>query len=77
MAQLIQRNKRKLGLTTFQEFLRDHANKPNMICAHVNPAKPKAHHSRTLDGMIYIPQKREAWIFKGNPCENEFVRYTV
>lgn len=77
MAELIQRNKGKLNLNAFQSFLRDHENRPNMICAHVNPAKPKAHHSRTLDGMIYVPERREAWITRGNPCEREFVRYTV
>ena len=77
MAELLQGNEWKLHLTTFQEFLRDHENKPNTICAHVNPAKPKAHHSRTLDGIIYVPERREAWISHGNPCENEFVRYTV
>ncbi len=77
MAELINRSKGKLNLETFEGFLRDHENKPNTICAHVNPARPKPHHSRTLDGMIYVPGKREAWITKGNPCENEFVRYTA
>ena len=77
MAELINHNKGKLNLELFQEFLRDHENRPNTICAHVNPARPKAHHSRTLDGMIYVPEKREAWITKGNPCKNEFVRYDV
>jgi len=77
MAGLMNRNRGKLDMNLFQEFLRDHENKPNTICAHVNPARPPAHHSRTLDGMIYVPEKREAWITKGNPCQNEFVRYTV
>jgi isopenicillin-N N-acyltransferase-like protein len=77
MAELINRNKGRLNLKLLQGLLRDHENKPDTICAHVNPAKPKAHHSRTLDGMIYVPEKREAWITKGNPCENEFVRYTI
>ena len=77
MGDLISRNKGKLSLKHFEEFLRDHANKPNMICAHVNPARSQAHHSRTLDGMIYVPERREAWITKGNPCENEFVRYAL
>jgi len=77
MSELINSNKGKLNLNLFQRFLRDHENKPDTICAHVNPAKPSAHHSRTLDGMIYVPERREAWITKGNPCENEFVRYTV
>jgi len=77
MAELIRINKGKLNLPTFEEFLRDHENRPNTVCAHVNSNRPKPHHSRTLDGMIYIPEKKEAWITKGNPCTNEFVRYTV
>jgi hypothetical protein len=77
MAQLIEHNKGKLNMQFFQGFLRDHENKPNTICAHINPAKSKAHHSRTLDGMIYVPEKREAWITKGNPCKNEFVKYAI
>jgi isopenicillin-N N-acyltransferase-like protein len=77
MAELINRNKGKLNLKLFQGFLRDHENKPNTICDHVNPARPKPHQGRTLDGMIYVPEKKEAWITKGNPCENEFVRYNI
>ena len=77
MAELMTRDNGRLNLKLFQAFLRDHENKPNTVCAHVNPARPKAHHSRTLDGMIYVPEKKEAWITKGNPCENEFVRYTI
>jgi len=77
MAELIDRNKGKLNLKLFQEFLRDHENKPNTICDHVNPARPKPHQGRTLDGIIYVSEKKEAWITKGNPCENEFVRYIL
>jgi hypothetical protein len=77
MEELVNRGKGKLNLASFQGFLRDHENKPNTVCAHVNPTKPKARHSRTLDGMIYVSEKKEAYITKGNPCENEFVRYTV
>jgi len=77
IVELLESNTGKLDLAAFQRFLRDHENKPNTVCAHVNPTRPKAHHSRTLDGMIYIPEKREAWISKGNPCENEFVKYVI
>jgi isopenicillin-N N-acyltransferase-like protein len=77
MAQLLNQNKGSLDLSKLQNFLRDHENRPNTICAHPNPSKPKWRWSRTLDGMIYISEKREAWISKGNPCQNEFCRYTV
>jgi len=77
MAELLSHSNGKLNLNLLQDTLRDHENKPNTICAHVNPARSKAHHSRTLDGMIYVPEKREAWITKGNPCQNEFVEYDI
>jgi isopenicillin-N N-acyltransferase like protein len=77
MKALIEENEGKLDLSILEGILRDHENRPNMICAHVNEKRTKAHWSRTLDGMIYIPEKREAWISHGNPCESEFVRYTI
>ena len=77
MGELIEGNKGKLNLAVLENILRDHENRPDMICAHVNEKRDRAHWSRTLDGMIYIPEKREAWIAHGNPCESEFERYTV
>lgn len=77
MKTLIEDNKGRLNLNILENILRDHENRPDMICAHVNEKRTRAHWSRTLDGMIYIPEKREAWISHGNPCETEFVRYTV
>jgi hypothetical protein len=77
MAKLIQENKGKLDLRLLENILRDHENRPDSICAHVNEKRPRALWSRTLDGMIYIPEKREAWIARGNPCESEFERYAV
>ncbi|HXQ93204.1 MAG TPA: C45 family peptidase [Nitrososphaerales archaeon] len=77
MGDLIEENKGKLSLSLLEDFLRDHENRPDMICAHPNEKRTKAHWSRTLDGMIYIPEKREAWVAHGNPCESEFVKYTI
>ena len=77
MKTLIEENKGKLNLSLLEGILRDHENRPDMICAHVNQKRTKAHWSRTLDGMIFIPENREAWIAHGNPCESEFVKYTV
>jgi len=77
MGDLIEENKGRLNLALLEEFLRDHENSPDTICAHPNHNRKRAHWSRTLDGMIYIPEKREAWIAHGNPCESEFEKYTV
>ena len=77
MEALIESSKGKLNLPVLEGFLRDHENHPDTICAHVNQKRTRAHWSRTLDGMIYVPEKREAWIAHGNPCEREFERYAV
>ncbi|HYB04555.1 MAG TPA: C45 family peptidase [Nitrososphaerales archaeon] len=77
MRVLVEANKGRLNRTVLEGILRDHENRPDMICAHVNEKRSKSHWSRTLDGMIYIPEKREAWIAHGNPCESEFIRYGV
>ena len=77
MRALIEANKGRLNRMVLEGILRDHENRPDMICAHVNEKRSKSHWSRTLDGMIYIPEKREAWIAHGNPCESEFIRYGV
>jgi isopenicillin-N N-acyltransferase-like protein len=74
---LLSEHKGKLDLKTLQGFLSDHKNRPNSICWHVDESKPRPQRTKTLDSMVYIPEKREAWIASGNPCENAFVRYTI
>lgn len=77
MQELLSSNAGRLNLAALQEILKDHGGAPNSICSHVNKERPKERWSRTLDGMIYIPEKREAWIAKGNPCSSTFYRYSV
>ncbi|HKM77676.1 MAG TPA: carcinine hydrolase/isopenicillin-N N-acyltransferase family protein, partial [Candidatus Bathyarchaeia archaeon] len=74
---LLHSNNSKLDLKVLQSFLSDHENAPNSICWHVDPKKPTPKQVRTLDSMIYVPEKKEAWIAKGNPCQTAFVRYIV
>jgi len=74
---LLHSNNSKLDLKLLQSFLSDHENAPNSICWHVDPKKPTPKQVRTLDSMIYVPEKKEAWIAKGNPCQTAFVRYIV
>jgi isopenicillin-N N-acyltransferase-like protein len=65
--------KGRFNLETLQAFLRDHENRPNSICCHSGENRD----SKTFSGMIYIPERGEAWLTRGNPCESEFFRYSV
>jgi len=77
MQTLLESKRGDLDRETLQSFLSDHKSKPNSICWHVDPSKPRQKQVKTLDSMVYIPEKREAWIAKGNPCSTEFVKYAV
>jgi isopenicillin-N N-acyltransferase-like protein len=74
--ELTERRLGRLDLPTLEECLRDHAHRPDSICAHAgeSPSDPLG---RTFDAMVYVPEKREAWLTRGNPCENDFVRYAA
>lgn len=74
---LLKTGRGKLGLDSLEGIAADHENKPDSICLHVNPAKSKPKQERTLDSMIFIPERKEAWIAHGNPCEVRFEEYTV
>jgi isopenicillin-N N-acyltransferase like protein len=76
MENLLKENIGKLDLPIFQSILKDHENSPNSICAHKD-GKLMADRSKTIDSMIFIPEKRQAWIAKGNPCEAGFERYEI
>lgn len=77
METLLESKRGSLDRETLQSFLADHESKPNTVCWHVDHTRPRQKQTKTLDSMIYIPEKREAWIAKGNPCSTEFVKYTV
>lgn len=77
MGSLLKINSGKLNLEELETLLGDHESKPNTICWHIDKSKPHQKQVRTLDSMIYIPERREAWIAKGNPCSTPFVKYAV
>ena len=65
-----------LDLATLETFLRDHGNWPDSICCHLGAREGPSAKVKTFDSMIYIPEKKEAWLTRGNPCEAEFARYS-
>ncbi len=52
----------------------DHANSPDSVCSHVGGGEGDA---ITLASMIAQPGRSKLLVTRGNPCENEFVEYTL
>lgn len=51
------------------EFLSDHNNFPNSICAHFNTEMPRG---ETLASVVMVPEDRLAYLVHGQPCCNEY-----
>jgi len=62
---------------TLMSLLRDHVNYPNSICRHAEPGVDPAHTMKTLDSILLVPTRGEAWFAKGPPCEHRFYRYGI
>jgi isopenicillin-N N-acyltransferase-like protein len=77
MERLLRSTEGRLSLRILESFLRDHGNWPDSICCHLGAREGSGAKVKTFDSMIYIPERREAWLTRGNPCENEFVKYAV
>ena len=77
MDKLIRSKHGEIDHMLLMSFLRDHVNYPNSICRHVDPADDVVHAMKTLDSMLFVPTKREAWFSKGLPCANRYYRYDL
>lgn len=51
------------------EFLADHNNYPNSICAHFNTEMPRG---ETLASVIMVPAQKLAYVTRGQPCCNDY-----
>jgi isopenicillin-N N-acyltransferase like protein len=63
----------RISAAAIQEVLRDHFDKPNSICTHVNAALPPQEHSQTNVSLIMDLTAKTFLIAKGPPCEHEYV----
>jgi len=57
-------------------FMADHHNHPRGLCTHVDP-ESKFPPAATVASVIMVPRKRVMYIANGNPCESEYVKYTL
>jgi len=67
----------KIGREDVLQCLLDHANYPLSVCMHGDPRKPEVRRSGTLATVFYDLETREIWLAVGNPCESEFVGFSV
>jgi len=77
IAELLGSGEGKLDLELLEAYLRDHKNRPDSVCRHAGESPGYGGIYKTFDSMIYIPEKREGWLTRGNPCETEYVRYAA
>ena len=69
MKQLLDAAAGQIDLETCQELLRDHANFPGSICAHVDPPD---YPYMTKAAVVLIPEQGTMHITSGPPCETAF-----
>lgn len=62
-----------INIEIVKKILADHEQNPNSICRHVDPTVPIS--SSTLASFIMVPEEGAIYIYAGNPCEYEYVRY--
>lgn len=77
MDKLLQSRYGEIDDRTLMTLLRDHVNYPKSICRHAELGVNPAHTMRTLDSILLVPTRGEAWFAKGPPCENRFYKYKI
>jgi isopenicillin-N N-acyltransferase-like protein len=60
-----------------QTVLRDHANAPFSICSHWDDDDSEPDQSVTTASMVWEPAERRVHVAVGQPCEHEYVTYTL
>lgn len=76
LKELIATNYGKVNPQHVMKYFSDHSNFPKGICAHVDPESDLPP-SATLASVIMIPRQKLMYISVGNPCENDYIRYSL
>lgn len=77
MRRLLEAEAGKIDLKFLVSVLRDHVNYPKSICRHPSPTDPERFQGKTLDSIIWVPAKKEAWLAKDPPCQAKFFQYGI
>jgi len=77
MRRLLEAEVGKIDLKFLMSVLRDHVNYPKSICRHPSPTDPERFQGKTLDSIIWVPAKKEAWLAKDPPCQGKYFQYGI
>lgn len=74
LQRLIQEHYGELTPELMMEFLGDHNNYPNSICAHFNTEMPRG---ETLASIVMVPEDRVMYVTRGQPCCNDYQAVSI
>ncbi len=76
LKRLIQENRGEMTPKMMMGFLADHNGFPKSICTHVDPESVLPP-SASIASIVMIPKEKTMYVAFGNPCETEYVKYTM
>ena len=74
---LMREHKGRLSIELMKKLLQDHNNYPDSICRHADEELPPNMRMKTVASIITSPKERKMHIALGNPCQNEYVEYSL
>lgn len=72
----LKRHKGMLTPDLLKDLMKNHTNHPRCICAHGFPGELETTAFHTIFGVLMAPAEGWLEICPGNPCQNDFVRYS-
>ncbi|MBA7465508.1 MAG: hypothetical protein GH158_03260 [Dehalococcoidia bacterium] len=71
---LIELERGKIDVGSFQRVFRDHFSYPNSICRHVDTREEEPRHLATLSSAIMDLTARAFYLTEGTPCQNAYYK---
>ena len=75
LKRLMEERKGSITPEVMMELLQDHQGYPKSICRHMGKLPDEGFH--TVSSMVAVPEEGKMWATDGNPCENEYVLYSL
>jgi len=66
-----------LDVEKMKNILCNHDNHPQSICRHSDNSLPISQQTTTRTSMIMDLKEKSIWYSNGNPCENDFIEYSL
>ena len=66
-----------LDVEKMKNILCNHENHPQSICRHSDNSLPISQQTTTRTSMIMDLKEKSIWYTNGNPCENDFIEYSL